>query len=95
MAKCMHFFGFFSCHISEVFFVLKKKPLDFPIDVAPKRDGILNFVLLSYLVAKLYYALITSLAISQLREKKKEKKGRKASGVHAVVHALEAFFLVQ
>jgi len=37
--------------------------------------------------------LITSLAISQLREKKKEKKkGIKASGVHAVVHALEAFF---
>ncbi len=61
--------------------------------MAQKGDGILNFVLLSYLVAKLYYALITSLAISQLREKKKEKKkGIKASGVHAVVHALEAFF---
>lgn len=92
MAKCMHFFGFFSCHISEVFFVLKKKPLDFPIDVAPKRDGILNFVLLSYLVAKLYYALITSLAISQLREKKKEKKGKKSLWCACCSPCIGSFF---
>jgi hypothetical protein len=85
---------------------LKKISLDFCIDVAQKCDGILNFVLLSYLVDKLYYGLITSLAISQIwKEKKgrkasgvqhisqiwKEKKGRKASGVHAVVHPLEVF----
>jgi hypothetical protein len=69
---------------------LKKISLDFSIDVAQKCDGILNFVLLSYLVAKLYYGLITSLAISQLLKK---KKGRKASGVHAVVHPLWVFFV--
>jgi hypothetical protein len=93
MAKNMCFGGggFFRCHISEVFCFLKKNSLDFSIDVAQKCDGILNFVLLSYLVPKLYYGLITSLAISQIRKK---KKGRKASGVHAVVHPL-AVFLVQ
>ncbi len=80
---------FFSCHISEVFCFLKKKSLDFSINVAQKCDGGLNFVLLSYLVAKLYNGLITSLAISQIQKK---KKGRKASGVHAVVHPLEVLF---
>jgi hypothetical protein len=74
----------------KYFLFWKIKSLHFSFHVAHKCDGILNFVLLSYLGAKLYYGLISSLAISQIQKK---KKGRKASGVHAVVHPLEGFFL--